>query len=68
MRYLPLNDEDRADMLARIGVSHIDALFADIPKAKRLEQDLDLPPRKTEMEVERLLSGPFSSSRPRSRP
>ena len=55
MRYLPLNDEDRADMLARIGVSGIDALFADIPKAKRLEYDLDLPPRKTEMEVERLL-------------
>ena len=56
MRYLPLNDEDRADMLARIGVSHIDALFADIPKAKRLEQDLELPSRKTEMEVERVLS------------
>ena len=57
MRYLPLNDEDRADMLARIGVSHIDALFADIPAARRLERDLDLPPRKTEMEVERLLCG-----------
>jgi glycine dehydrogenase subunit 1 len=57
MRYLPLNDEDRADMLARIGVNHIDALFADIPKAKRLEHDLDLPPRKTEMGAERLLSG-----------
>jgi glycine dehydrogenase subunit 1 len=57
MRYLPLNAEDRADMLARIGVSGIDALFADIQKAKRLERDLDLPPRKTEMEVERLLSG-----------
>ncbi|MGH6811366.1 MAG: aminomethyl-transferring glycine dehydrogenase subunit GcvPA [Methylocella sp.] len=56
MRYLPLNDEDRADMLARIGVAGIDALFADIPAAKRLEQDLDLPPRKTEMEVERVLS------------
>jgi glycine dehydrogenase subunit 1 len=57
MRYLPLNDEDRADMLARIGVRDIDALFADIPEAKRLEHDLDLPPRKTEMEVERVLSG-----------
>ena len=57
MRYLPLNDEDRADMLARIGVSNIDALFADIPKAKRLEQDLDLPSRKTEMEVERVPLG-----------
>jgi glycine dehydrogenase subunit 1 len=57
MRYLPLTDEDRADMLARIGVSSIDALFADIPKANRLEHGLDLPARKTEMEVERLLTG-----------
>ena len=31
MRYLPLNSEDRADMLARVGVASIDALFADIP-------------------------------------
>jgi glycine dehydrogenase subunit 1 len=57
MRYLPLNSEDRAEMLARIGVSEIDELFTDIPREKRLEQDLELPPRKTEMEVERLLSG-----------
>ncbi len=57
MRYLPLNDEDRAEMLARIGVRSIGNLFADIPGDKRLEQDLDLPKRKTEMEVERLLSG-----------
>ncbi len=57
MRYLPLNDEDRADMLARVGAAGIDALFADIPEAKRLARDLDLPHRKTEMEVERLLSG-----------
>ena len=57
MRYLPLNTEDRAEMLARVGVASIDALFADIPKAKRLDHDLDLPSRKTEMDVERLLSG-----------
>ena len=56
MRYLPLNSEDRAEMLARVGVASIDALFADIPADKRLDHDLDLPPRKTEMEVERLLS------------
>ena len=56
MRYLPLNSEDRADMLARVGAAGIDALFADIPEAKRLDHDLDLPPRKTEMEVERSLS------------
>ncbi len=56
MRYLPLNDEDRAGMLARIGVGSIGELFADIPQDKRLEQDLALPKRKTEMEVERLLT------------
>ena len=48
MRYLPLNSEDRADMLARVGVKAIEALFADIPEAKRLGHDLDLPHRKTE--------------------
>jgi len=57
MRYLPLNSEDRADMLARVGVASIDALFADIPAAQRLDHDLALPPGKTEMDVERQLSG-----------
>jgi glycine dehydrogenase subunit 1 len=57
MRYLPLTPEDRLDMLARIGAPHIDALFADIPAANRLEDTLDLPLRKGEMEVSRLLSG-----------
>jgi glycine dehydrogenase subunit 1 len=57
MRYLPLNDEDRALMLARIGAGSMDELFADIPEDKRLTKDLDLPKRKTEMEVERLISG-----------
>jgi glycine dehydrogenase subunit 1 len=56
MRYLPLNDEDRAEMLARIGVSSCGALFADIPEDKRLTQRLDLPPPKSEMEVERELA------------
>jgi glycine dehydrogenase subunit 1 len=56
MRYLPLTGEDRAEMLARIGVSTIDELFAGIPPEKRLTQDLDLPSRKSEMEAERLLT------------
>lgn len=43
-------------MLARIGVADIDALFADIPADKRLDDLLDLPYGKSEMEVERLLS------------
>jgi len=55
MRYLPLTDTDRGDMLARIGVNSIDDLFADIPHDKRLPNLPDLPRRQGEMEVERLL-------------
>jgi glycine dehydrogenase subunit 1 len=56
MRYLPLSDANRADMLARIGVADIDTLFADIPTDKLLDGPLDLPPRKGELEVERMLA------------
>jgi glycine dehydrogenase subunit 1 len=56
MRYLPLTPDDRADMLARIGVKDIDALFESIPADKRLSRDLDLPQRRTEMETQRLLT------------
>jgi glycine dehydrogenase subunit 1 len=55
MRYLPLSDPDRTAMLARIGVKDIDALFADIPADKLLTAPVDLPRRKGELEVERLL-------------
>jgi glycine dehydrogenase subunit 1 len=55
MRYLPLTPEDRTEMLARIGVADIDALFADIPAEKRLKQLPDLPLTKSEIEVERVL-------------
>ena len=56
MRYLPLTPEDRAEMLARIGVPHVDALFADIPADKLQHALPDLPRRKGELEVERILS------------
>jgi glycine dehydrogenase subunit 1 len=55
MRYLPLTPEDRTVMLARIGVSHIDELFADIPADKLLREAPDLPPTMSEITVERLL-------------
>src|SRR3989440_3623980 len=55
MRYLPLTPEDRTEMLARIGVADIDALFADIPVDKRLKSLPDLPRTKSEIEVERAL-------------
>jgi len=55
MRYLPHTPQDRADMLARIGVDSIDELFADIPADKRLSEPLDLPKHRSELEVARLL-------------
>ncbi|MEJ8473499.1 aminomethyl-transferring glycine dehydrogenase subunit GcvPA [Roseibium algae] len=56
MRYLPLSETDRADMLARVGVDSIDDLFADIPEKARLNELLDLPRRAGELQVERQLS------------
>src|SRR4051795_9021795 len=55
MRYLPLTADDRSEMLARIGVADIDALFADIPADKRLKSLPDLPLTKGELEVERIM-------------
>jgi glycine dehydrogenase subunit 1 len=57
MRYLPHTDQDRADMLQKIGVLSIDELFADIPPAKRMKKPLDLPKHKSELEVMRIMRG-----------
>ncbi|WP_249693270.1 aminomethyl-transferring glycine dehydrogenase subunit GcvPA [Stappia sp. WLB 29] len=56
MRYLPLSDTDRADMLARVGISDIDEIFVDIPKSARIDGLLDLPRRQSEFAVERDLT------------
>ena len=56
MRYLPLTPSDREAMLGSIGVPDIDALFADIPEARRMTALPDLPRHKGELEVERILS------------
>src|SRR5579872_4322313 len=56
MRYLPLTDVERGDMLAKVGAAHIDELFSDVPHGLRLRAPLDLPRRKTELDVERALA------------
>jgi glycine dehydrogenase subunit 1 len=56
MRYLPLTERDRAEMLAAIGADSIDALFTDVPPAARLDGLLDLPTAMGEIEVERQFS------------
>jgi glycine dehydrogenase subunit 1 len=56
MRYLPLTDADRKEMLAAVGVANIDALFADVPAPARLNAPLDLPRHQPEMTVEAQLN------------
>jgi glycine dehydrogenase subunit 1 len=53
--YLSLTDRDRDEMLAAIGVSSIDDLFAQIPEAVRFAGELDLPPALSEAELVRHL-------------
>ena len=56
MRYLPLTAIDRAEMLGVVGVDSIEALFADVPEAARLDRPVDLPKAMGEIEVERLIA------------
>jgi len=54
MRYLPLTEADRSEMLAKIGVNSIDDLFVDVPEAARLDGPIHgLPLHASEMAVER---------------
>src|SRR3712207_6186082 len=57
MRYLPLTDADRRQMLDVIGAGSIDELFRDVPEAARLDGPIEgLPMHAPEMAVERHLS------------
>ncbi|NNE57185.1 MAG: aminomethyl-transferring glycine dehydrogenase subunit GcvPA [Hellea sp.] len=56
MRYLPLNENDRAEMLAKVGVDSIDDLFVDVPKAAVLDDLIDLPRYQSEAAVERYMN------------
>lgn len=70
MRYLPHTAEDRKNMLAKIGVASVDALYNNVPKECNLNPKLNLPNTKPEAEVESIFrkfakhnhpahSGPF---------
>lgn len=52
MRYLPVTETEKKEMLQKIGVSSIDALFSCVPESVRLKKQLDLPQAKSEMELE----------------
>jgi glycine dehydrogenase subunit 1 len=54
MRYLPLSDPDRSEMLRVIGAGSIDELFRDVPQEARLKGPIEgLPMHASEMAVER---------------
>ncbi len=54
MRYLPLTDADRGEMLDVIGAPDIDALFTDVSAAHYLTEPIEgLPPHASEMAVEK---------------
>jgi len=57
MRYLPLAEADRSEMLRAIGASSVEELFVDVPEAARLTGTIHgLPDHASELSVERQLS------------
>ena len=56
MRYLPITDADRSEMLRAIGAPSVEALFSDVPEGALLAGPVDLPHHAGEFEVERRLS------------
>ena len=62
MRYLPLSDADRRQMLSVIGAKSIDDLYSDVPKAA-LNAKIELPSHKGELDVERALGAMAAKNR-----
>lgn len=59
MRYLPLTQADRAEMLKDIGVQSADEFYKGLPVTK----EFDLPEHQGELEVERFMSALASRNR-----
>lgn len=59
MRYLPLTQADRAQMLKDIGVGTVEEFFKGLP----VTTDFDLPDHQGELEVERFMSGLAAQNR-----
>lgn len=55
MPYVPHTEQDIQEMLAKLGIDSIDALFSEIPKDIRISGLKNLPTGMNEMEVSRLM-------------
>ncbi|MGH2962413.1 MAG: aminomethyl-transferring glycine dehydrogenase subunit GcvPA [Solirubrobacterales bacterium] len=56
-RYTSATDADRGEMLAKVGASSIDELFAELPADVRLGRELELAAGMAETEVHDLIAG-----------
>ncbi len=63
MRYLPLTENDRKEMLAAIGVKSVRELYRDVPKAELHQELPDLPLHQGEIEVERMMAAYANQNR-----
>jgi len=55
MSFVPNTDDDRKQMLERIGVSTFEELIENIPESIRLKKPLDITPKLSEYEVVKLM-------------
>ncbi|MBP3788528.1 MAG: aminomethyl-transferring glycine dehydrogenase subunit GcvPA [Prevotella sp.] len=53
-KYFPHTSADLQSMLAKVGISEIDDVFADIPEKLRFRRDYQLPSEMSELEVRQL--------------
>lgn len=55
-KYFPHTDDDIRQMLEVIGVQSLDDLYAEIPEELKLHRSLNIPSKKSEMEVRNLIT------------
>jgi glycine dehydrogenase subunit 1 len=56
MDYTQITPDEQVDMLAAIGAADLDELFSAIPPSIRFAETLDLPPARSELELQRDLA------------
>ena len=63
-KYFPHTEADIRDMLLRVGVGSVDALYADVPEHLRFRGDYQLPLAMSELEVQQLFEQLGSQNKP----
>ena len=62
MSYIALSDQDKKEMLARVGVSSVDELYGCLPEEVKLKRRLNLPEALSEPELIRRFEGLAASN------